>query len=847
MSGARGPAGGVVEQRPERERPTVTTRGRGARAVRLAAAVASALVHLVAYCASALVWGASPSRALAFLRHWSVRAWRWLDLEVRAEGIPSPGPCVYVANHRSYLDVPLLAGVLGASFMSRADVAGWWIVGAAAKLVGSVFVERDDPRGRVRAARGLARRLASASVIVFPEGKTGARRLPGPFHPGLFRRLDRLGDMDLKTRVERAAAVFVPGIRRERDRRDLPASLRAARSDLAHQRVAVLVRHADVAEDDVGRVAVEYLERRRRRADGRHACAAQLEAHGHRFAHVGLVFDEEHVEAVERQGARAGASREPAEPRGVARLDILRRHREPHREGGALALARTRGRHRAAVPLDQVAHDRQPEPQPPVRARARAVGLPEALEDVRQEVGRNPDARVTHADHGVMRVAREPDGDAPAARRELDGVGDEVPDDLLQPVAIAAHGTDAVVELALEGDLLRVGRRTDRVDGALDGRRQVDGRQLETQLAGDDARDLEEVLDEASLELRVALDHLERAGPGFRLEPAGAQEARPDEDGAERRPQLVRERGEELVLRAVRELRLGTRRLLAGEQLCPLPHHPPPLPDVARDALHAHRLAVAQHEPRAHLERHAVAVPGDDIQLVDRRAAGHDLAAHHLAGELQVLGRDDLGKVHAGRLGRRVAGDPLGRPVDRREVARQVVRVDQVVGVLEEPAIALLALAQRPVGARALGDVPEDALHDGPSAELRDRGADLDRHELPVRAAEMQVAVGRMAGADLLREEAPVRVLLALRVELRLARAEDAAHRDAEQLLGLAVRVEDDAGLEAGHDDGVVGRVEEVAVARLPGANLPQHHPGEQHAAAQQERGDQPRDLEQQA
>src|SRR5207244_4893208 len=91
-----------------------------------------------------------------------------------------------------------------------------------------------------------------------------------------------------------------------------------------------------------------------------------------------------------------------------------------------------------------------------------------------------------------VRVAREPAADAPAARRELDGVGDEVPDDLLQPVAIAAHGPDAVVELALEGDLLRVGRRTDRVDGALDGCRQVDGRQLETQLAGDDARDLED-------------------------------------------------------------------------------------------------------------------------------------------------------------------------------------------------------------------------------------------------------------------------------------------------------------------------------------------------------------------
>ena len=193
MSGARGQTGGVVEQRPEREHQPATTRGCGARAGRLAVVVASALVHLMAYRASAVVWGASPSRALAFLRHWSVRAWWWLGLEVRAEGTTSPAPCVYVANHRGYLDVPLLAGVLGASFMSRADVAGWWIVGAAATLVGSVFVERDDPRGRVRAARGLARRLASGSVIVFPEGKTGAQRLPGPFHPGLFRLLHRLG------------------------------------------------------------------------------------------------------------------------------------------------------------------------------------------------------------------------------------------------------------------------------------------------------------------------------------------------------------------------------------------------------------------------------------------------------------------------------------------------------------------------------------------------------------------------------------------------------------------------------------------------------------------------------
>ena len=101
-------------------------------------------------------------------------------------------PCVYVANHRSYLDIPVLSGVLGGTFLSRADVASWPLVGTVAKEIGTVFVERDDLHGRVRAARALKRCAGTCSVIVFPEGTTGSERMPGEFHPGLFRLLARL-------------------------------------------------------------------------------------------------------------------------------------------------------------------------------------------------------------------------------------------------------------------------------------------------------------------------------------------------------------------------------------------------------------------------------------------------------------------------------------------------------------------------------------------------------------------------------------------------------------------------------------------------------------------------------
>ncbi len=136
----------------------------------------------------------SPSsvRALARLAHWCRWACPRLGLEVQVEGHVPSGSCLYISNHRTYLDIPVLTSVLGATFLSRADVISWPLVGTLARLTDVVLVERDDPRHRVRAARALMRRLKTSSVVVFPEGTTTGARLPAPFHPGLFRLVQRL-------------------------------------------------------------------------------------------------------------------------------------------------------------------------------------------------------------------------------------------------------------------------------------------------------------------------------------------------------------------------------------------------------------------------------------------------------------------------------------------------------------------------------------------------------------------------------------------------------------------------------------------------------------------------------
>jgi 1-acyl-sn-glycerol-3-phosphate acyltransferase len=158
----------------------------------LAALTLAAAWKLYRYRLRAAVLGPDLARAVAVLRGWSRTAWRHLGLDVHVEGAVPADAVVYVANHRSYLDIPLLSGVLGATFVSRADVADWTLVGAAARAAGVVFVARDDLRGRIRAARALARRLRAGSVVVFAEGTTTGGRLPAAFHAGLFRLLHHL-------------------------------------------------------------------------------------------------------------------------------------------------------------------------------------------------------------------------------------------------------------------------------------------------------------------------------------------------------------------------------------------------------------------------------------------------------------------------------------------------------------------------------------------------------------------------------------------------------------------------------------------------------------------------------
>jgi 1-acyl-sn-glycerol-3-phosphate acyltransferase len=108
---------------------------------------------------------------------------------LRAEIAGTPrrdGLTLFVANHLSYLDIPLIGKGLPASFVAKAEVASWPICGFLCRMQQTAFVSRargDAIEGR----NALQEKLAmNQSLILFPEGTSTVGREVLPFKSSLF-------------------------------------------------------------------------------------------------------------------------------------------------------------------------------------------------------------------------------------------------------------------------------------------------------------------------------------------------------------------------------------------------------------------------------------------------------------------------------------------------------------------------------------------------------------------------------------------------------------------------------------------------------------------------------------
>lgn len=99
---------------------------------------------------------------------------RSINLEFEVIGNVDPSRAtLYVGNHISYVDIPLLNAIVPAVFLAKSEVKNYPIFGPAGNLSGIIYVERESKESRKKARQEIIRYLQQGqNVCVFPAGTT---------------------------------------------------------------------------------------------------------------------------------------------------------------------------------------------------------------------------------------------------------------------------------------------------------------------------------------------------------------------------------------------------------------------------------------------------------------------------------------------------------------------------------------------------------------------------------------------------------------------------------------------------------------------------------------------------
>jgi len=104
------------------------------------------------------------------------------------------GGILFVANHLSWADIPVLGSRILAAFVAKSEVAGWGPVGWLSTLSRTVYVERERRQSTGEARTAIGDRLAAGeNVILFPEGTNSDGIAVLPFKSALLAAIEGEG------------------------------------------------------------------------------------------------------------------------------------------------------------------------------------------------------------------------------------------------------------------------------------------------------------------------------------------------------------------------------------------------------------------------------------------------------------------------------------------------------------------------------------------------------------------------------------------------------------------------------------------------------------------------------
>lgn len=140
-------------------------------------------------------WTTGDALAARWVPDWAGKLMKLAGVTVTVEGrenIPAGRACVFVANHRSYYDIPVMLTQMDAphGLVAKKEVEKIPLVRGWMRLLHCVFLDREDPRKAMASLNEAIENVKKGySMTIFPEGtrNKGEEGTLNEFKGGAFR------------------------------------------------------------------------------------------------------------------------------------------------------------------------------------------------------------------------------------------------------------------------------------------------------------------------------------------------------------------------------------------------------------------------------------------------------------------------------------------------------------------------------------------------------------------------------------------------------------------------------------------------------------------------------------
>lgn len=106
------------------------------------------------------------------IHNWMARLCKILGIRVSVEGAPVKGPALFVSNHISWYDIPVLQSIIPTGFVGKAEIRYWPVVGWMAHRGNTLFIQRGKRDSFIHVLEDMKRRMKGQNLLIFPEGTT---------------------------------------------------------------------------------------------------------------------------------------------------------------------------------------------------------------------------------------------------------------------------------------------------------------------------------------------------------------------------------------------------------------------------------------------------------------------------------------------------------------------------------------------------------------------------------------------------------------------------------------------------------------------------------------------------